>query len=167
MQKDDTTDPLNQAFAALPREYPTDAAEEERTARALRAAGYLGRPRGTRRFVPMALRIAAAVALLATGFLYGTYRESRHTLEVLLAERDLDAAAHSALVQRAGSAYVRAIAEFGDAEAAPPEAREAALAALRAAALAVLRMDPASPLSSDLLRAINRGRREPARVIWF
>src|SRR6185295_1952714 len=80
----------------------------------LRAEGYFQRSGVLWRRTILA---AAALALFAVGIATGSFATRRNSLEDLLARNDLTVPDRILLLQRAGSAYVRAAQGYADATA--------------------------------------------------
>src|SRR4051812_3563755 len=100
------------ALAALPRVLPLAAGETGRMVHRLRAAGFFrARAHAWRR----TMLAAAALLLFALGAAAGAYATRRNALEDLLARGDLSVPERILLLQRAGSAYVRAAQSYADA----------------------------------------------------
>ncbi|MDH4044463.1 MAG: hypothetical protein OEW06_08400 [Gemmatimonadota bacterium] len=170
------------AFARLPREQAPGRMLEERTVHALRAQGLLGRGRQTSppvwRTWPTAA--AAAVALFVSGIAVGQWIGSRTVAESMTAVRDRSALEAAAAVQRAGSAYVTALAalaEFADSTTNPGfvQGREVALTALYAAARELTQLTPDDPLAVAIRQRLEAFRsangngeaQDIHRVAWF
>src|SRR5439155_8973502 len=96
-------------LALLPREAAVAPDEFERLRRRLSQDGFFRPPMQRWRVPALA---AAAVLLLATGFAAGRFLARRDSLEDLLARRNLSAGDRILLLQRAGSAYVRAAQSY-------------------------------------------------------
>jgi hypothetical protein len=157
-------------FAQLPREAVVTADEADRTVARLNEAGFFVRPR---RRVPWPLAAAAAVVVFALGVAAGAGYTRRNSLEELLSQRDLSAADRVLLLQRAGSAYVRAAQSYADATAhIDSSAVEVASQVLIGAAHAVARTSLDGGLSARLTSALQPGTTAPASLIrkpvtWF
>jgi hypothetical protein len=130
--------------------------------------------RAWRRVAQLTVGLAASLALFAGGTLWGEARASQRTLEALLQQRQPDARTAATLVQRAGSAYVTSVADFGSRQqlagdpAAVAQGREVARAVLRAAAAEVVRLDPGDPLAREILRSSAPAPEQRARnIVWF
>ncbi|MEJ7809843.1 MAG: hypothetical protein WKG32_05425 [Gemmatimonadaceae bacterium] len=171
----------------LPREDDLAPSEEDRVVRVLRAHGFL--PSGavpdrrqvravTLHYLRTVSTIAAAVALFASGVAFGAHLESRRGIEALLAVRDQDARHTAALVQRAGSAYVIALARLASADSAPSaealQGREAAQATLRAAAASFARLGLGGAVAERIHLALGTaasrcasGEAKGNDLIWF
>jgi hypothetical protein len=158
-------------FAALPRSSAPDPGVEERVVAWLRVDGYF-RPRD-RRFV-RAVAIAAGLLIFvlggALGALVGVQYARRNALETQIAQRDLTVAERVLLLQRAGSAYVRAAHAYTDATArADSTAVEVASQVLVGAAQAMARSRLDSRVSAGLTAVLQRGS-SPAdkpSILWF
>jgi len=188
MQDDDLTREEREALDALPRERDPGPLLEERTVRALRASGLLGRGERIGRpvFSPAwaSAAAAAAIALFVSGFTVGHWIQARHTEKLLVSLHERDAAQTAALVQRTGSAYVAALAALADAADSSrvrgraagrdvTQGREVAVNILHAAANQLVRIAPEEPLAARILQGLDRaaGRDSVAgadqQVIWF
>jgi hypothetical protein len=139
-------------FAALPRESELDAAGEERVVKALHAEGYFRRAPRRAQWV---LKLAAAAALFAAGGFAGNRYAMRNSLETNLARRDLSLSDRVLLLQRAGSAYVRAANGYADATVrVDSSAVEVASQVLVGAAMAVARRSLDGGMSTRLATAM-------------
>jgi hypothetical protein len=184
MHDDELTPAERASMGALPRELRPSPDLEERTVRAMRAAGLLRGRAPLRLHVPRLLWVGAAAAsfaLFVGGFALGAWIESRHTTAMVMAVQQRDAENAAALVQRTGSAYVSALtslASFADSARSPElaQGREVAVNALHAAARQMVRIAPEDPLTVDILQGMSRAARrdttsmaaaEPRRVVWF
>lgn len=98
-------------FEALSRNDPVPPTEADDLLRRLRAEGTFHRHRTWR--VPV--QIAAAIALLVIGGVIGARLNERHSLEGQLARSDMSVADRVLVLQRAGSAYVRAAQAYANA----------------------------------------------------
>ncbi len=161
------------ALRTLPDEVAPPPGEEDRTVRALRRRGLLPPPRWRRYGVPLT-RVAAALVIFAAGAVYGDARATRWAMDTLLEQRDRDTRATALLVQRAGSAYVRALGDLArDARSTPADpalagGREAALATLRAAAAQLQLLAPPDAVNADLRGTGTASPQPDARkVYWF
>jgi hypothetical protein len=172
------------AFEALPRERIPNPGLEERTVRTLRRRGLLRAPRrsGITLTPKWATAMAAAVvALVVGGFALGQYAGSRQTAEAMLAMHEQGTLELAVEVQRAGTAYIRALAALaespgrGDSEA-HEQGREAAVAALSAAAELVASLTPDDALATSILRVSEGTRRDRPgpgeagaehKIVWF
>lgn len=132
----------------LPRERIPPADLEDRTVAALRRRGLLS---GSRRRPAWpawpawsVAAAAAAAALFAAGFSIGQARGARQTVEVVEALREADAARTAALIQRAGSDYVAALAALAESAGAGDSApgREVARGVVRTALTELARQEP-------------------------
>jgi hypothetical protein len=185
MHDDDLTPQERAAFAALPRERNPGEMLEERTVRALRAHGLIGRPERHGIVLSPAWLTAAAAALVAVftfGFALGQWLESRESKRTLVELRRQDAAQAAAMVQQTGSAYLAALSALTEASRASnprdvAQGREVASTILQAAANEMVRLAPEDPLTQQILRGLERtarpdsgtGRRVDAtrQVAWF
>ena len=150
-------------FAELPREIPVDDGEVDRMIRRLRSVGLLRRKSRVWRYATLA---AAAVILFALGAAFGSYVTRRGSLEDMLARRDLEVSDRILLLQRAGSAYVRAAQGYADATAhTDSSAVEVASQVLIGAAHAVARSNLDAGMAARLAAALQPPPRKP--VIWF
>lgn len=139
-------------FDQLPRAAGAPAGEADRIVGALREEGFLRR----RRPVTVALlQAAAGLALVAGGAVIGARYERAGSLEGQLARADLSVNDRVYLLQRAGSAYVRAAHAYAqESTGADSMAVEVASRVLIGAASAVARSGLRSPLSTDLVSVI-------------
>ena len=139
-------------FTALPRESELNTGQEERVVNALRGEGYFRRaPRRTR----WMLQLAAAVALFVAGGFAGNRYAMRNSLETRLARIDLSLSDRVLLLQRAGSAYVRAANGYADATVRiDSSAVEVASQVLLGAALAVARRSLDGGMTTRLAAAM-------------
>lgn len=163
-------------FAQLPREATPPAEEEERLVGALRAEGFFCSQVASPRRTPVhrMLQLAAAVVLLAAGGVAGAHIATRDSLETLLEIRELSLTDRVLLLQRAGSAYVRAAHGYADAAATTDStAVEVSRQVLIGAAHAVARTDLDGGLSqrlASMLRASAPSSTSPVArqsPIWF
>jgi hypothetical protein len=168
---------LGPSMDALPRELDPGDLLEERTVRALREAGLLGR----RRVIPrawLAGAVAASLALFASGLALGQWLGSRNATELLVARDNASLQQTAEAVQRAGNAYVQALSAL--AESGQPRtsadalyARETALTTLHQAANQMVRISPNDPVAANILQGLDQAnvrpqeRRNTRRVIWF
>ena len=183
--RSESSGPEQAVFAALPRERDPGRALEERTVRALSKRGLLaqgGGPRWASRPL-LAIGLAASVALFALGVAVGQWLGTRTVTESMTVAQERTAMQAAAAVQRAGSAYVTALAaltaftQLADSADASPlaQGREAALAALTAAVRELVVLAPDDPLAGSIQELIER--RWPSRpetdgievrnVVWF
>jgi hypothetical protein len=175
------TPELRGALDALPRERDPGRLLEERTVRALRAAGAIERPvaRGWRR-IPAAWltgAVAAGFALFIGGLAMGQWVGARQARELVELDRIGDPRSAAMAVQRTGSAYVEALARlasFSDGGEAPQqvEGREVATRMLQAAADELIRIAPDDPIAAAVMAAFQRDTARPTpsqkqRVVWF
>jgi len=174
MHDDDLTPEERAAFAALPRERDPGEMLEERTFRALRARGLIGRPERHGIVMSPAWLTAAAAALVAVftfGFALGQWLESRENSKTLVELRRQDAAQAAAVVQQTGSAYVAALSALTRASRSSnaedvAQGREVATTILHAAANEMTRLSPNDPLTEQILRGLQHaaGRDSLSRV---
>lgn len=127
-------------FDTLPRDSGMPPGGEDRLVAALRDEGYFRRRGGH----PGWMRLAAAVALFAAGGVVGAITNARvangNTIEGQLARADLTLDQRVLLLQRAGTAYVRAANSYAEATTAiDSTAVEVASQVLMGAAHAVAR----------------------------
>ena len=162
---------------ALPRELQPSDLLEERTVRALRDAGILGRRRViTRAWAAGAL--AASIALFSSGLALGQWSAARNAERMLVAQQNANLQQTAAIVEKAGNAYVQAMASL--AESSQPRtsadalyARETALTILHQAANQMVRIAPNDPVAVNILQGLDQAntrppeRRKGRRVIWF
>ena len=125
------------AFDALPRESTLAPGEADPLVAALRSGGFFRR----RTRVPtVLLQLAAAAVVFAAGGVVGTKMASQHTIESMLERTDLSLDDRVYLLQRAGSAYVRAANGYASATSVVDSAAvEVASKVLMGAAHAVAR----------------------------
>jgi len=151
-------------FAELPRTTALTPGEFERLAGRLRDEGLL-RPR---RYVARWISgVAAAAAVFALGTFAGVRYAQKNSLEQQLARNDLTVSDRVLLLQRAGSAYVRAAQGYADATAhVDSTAVEVASRVLLGAAHAVARNGLDAGLSHGLTTVLTPVvNRKP--VTWF
>jgi hypothetical protein len=151
-------------FADLPRTAALTPGEFDRLAVRLRDEGLL-RPR--HRVTRWAGALAAAAAVFALGVFAGVRYAQRNSLEQQLARADLTVSDRVLLLQRAGSAYVRAAQGYADATAhVDSTAVEVASRVLLGAAHAVARNGLDAGLSRGLTTVLTPVvNRKP--VTWF
>jgi len=163
-------DRLERLFDELPRESTPEPRELERLVASLKAEGLLARSRRRSRWP---LQLAAAVVLLAVGGFAGARLATRNSLETMLDRTDLSVSDRILLMQRAGSAYVRAANAYAGAVAkTDSSAIEVASRVLLGAAQAVARSNLDGGLTPGLTAALRPDtmsgvRTPPRRVIWF
>ena len=166
----DHDDRLERLFAELPRESAPEAREYSRLVMRLRSEGFFVRPRRASRWL---VQLAAAGALLAVGGVVGARMATRNSLETLLERTDLSASDRILLMQRAGSAYVRAANGYAGAVAQTDStAIEVASRVLLGAAQAVARNNLDGGLTPGLAAALRTSSapgapQPPQRVLWF
>lgn len=165
--KDEALTPHERAaLEALPRERKPSALLEERTVRALRERGLLRTPgrRGAR--APWRLAAAAAaIALFAAGTAFGQWLGVRQAADTIATVQRDDAMAAALQVQRAGTAYLDALATLVTAagEADPTvarQAREVALAVYRGASEEIGRLQQQDSSAAGQ-------ESEVRHVLWF
>ena len=173
---DDAWD-LGPAVDALPRELEPGDLLEERTVRALREAGLIGRRRAIPRLW-LAGGLAASIALFASGLALGQWLGSRSAADMIVAQRSESLQQTAESVQRAGNAYVQALSALAESEqprtsADALYARETALTTLHQAANQMVRISPNDPVAANILQGLDQAnarppeRRNTRRVIWF
>lgn len=209
MNDDDLTPDERSAFADLPRERRPSDLLEERTVGALHAAGLLGARRRRDPWLawPRAAAAAAVLALMAGSFAAGqrvgaggAAAELRRLASsgALVGRSDgangtgggpasdpvgrspAGPLATAVDVQRAGSAYIAALARLtaapaGTDTAAALESREVAIATLLGAAQILARLDPRQPIARSLLAGLEKTGPAPADttqasrrdIVWF
>lgn len=168
---------LSSAVEALPRELDPGDLLEERTVRALRAAGLIGRRRAFSRGW-IAGATAAAIALFSSGLALGQWMAARNATNMMVAQQHADLQQTAAVVERAGNAYVQAMSKL--AESSQPRtsadalyARETALTILHQAANQMVRLAPNDPVAVNILQGLDQANARPPehrkgrRVIWF
>ncbi|HYV96388.1 MAG TPA: hypothetical protein VE967_02910 [Gemmatimonadaceae bacterium] len=139
-------------FDALPRESELNTLTEQRLVNTLRAEGYFrARVRRTASLVAAAAAVACLVAGGIAGYQYGM----RNSLENRLSQTNLSLNDRVLLLQRAGSAYVRAANGYADATTrVDSTAVEVAQQILMGAAQAVARRSMDGGLTVRLARAM-------------
>lgn len=161
------TEEERRLFAALPRELDGDPDTETRLIAELSREGFFGRRHGASRIW---LQAAAAAALLFLGGLAGARLEERRSLEAMIDREDLSANERVLVLQRAGSAYVRAAHAYADAVAETDStAVEVASQVLIGAAQAVARSDldgGLTPRLTAVLASDAAESTEPPRI-WY
>ena len=161
---------LERLFRELPRESPPEPRELDHLVTALRAEGFLQPRRRPSRWV---LQAAAAIVLVVLGGAVGARYASRNSLESMLERTDLSLPDRILLMQRAGSAYVRAANAYAASAAQNDStAIEVASRVLLGAAQAVARNNLDGGLTPDLTAALRTTAGQPSatsrqRVIWF
>jgi len=166
---DEVDERMQRLLAALPRESPPEPRELRALVTALKAEGFLRR----RDRLSWVLQIAAAVVLLVLGGVAGASVARRNSLEAMLARTDLSLSDRILLMQRAGSAYVRAANSYASAASQTDStAVEVASRVLLGAAQAVARSKLDGGLTPSLTAALRATAAEPApaprqRIIWF
>jgi hypothetical protein len=169
------TDHERDLFDSLPREADSADADphaEAEMVRALRTEGYFTH----RRRRPAAWQLAAALVLFAagagTGAFVGTQVSMRHSLEGMLSRDDLSLPDRVLLMQRAGSAYVRAADGYASATRnIDSSAVEVASQVLIGAAQAMARNRLDGGVGAQVtavMEAIPGARRAPSPpIIWY
>lgn len=158
---------LQPLLDALPRTATLEPGQADRIVAQLRREGFFRR---RNRPLQWAMRAAAAIVIFALGAGAGVRYARRNSLEEMLARKDLTVADRVLVLQRAGSAYVRAAQSYADATArVDSSAVEVASRVLLGAAHAVARSSLDAGLSerlSSVLRPVaNTQNNKP--VIWF
>jgi hypothetical protein len=164
MEHDDSLDDELDFLGDLPRTASLTPGEFERLAERLRDEGLLRPRRHPLRWLGAA---AAAAAIFALGAFAGARYAQKYSLEQMLARTDLTVAERVLVLQRAGSAYVRAAQGYADATAhVDSTAVEVASQVLLGAAHAVARNGLDAGLSHGLTTVLTPvANRKP--VIWF
>jgi hypothetical protein len=164
----DQDDDMLRLFAELPRTAPLAPGQVDRLVAELRREGFFHKHRVLR----WGIRAAAAALIFAVGALAGSQYARRNSLEEMLARKQLSVADRVLLLQRAGSAYVRAAQAYADATArVDSNAVEVASRVLLGAAHAVARSSLDAGLSERLTSVLQpaivpvSSPRKP--VIWF
>jgi len=171
------------AFAALPKTREPTRLMEERTVTALAEHGLLGREQQPRRrILAVAVGVAAAAALFVGGIAVGQWLGTRAVANSMAVAQHETALEMASAVQRAGSAYVTALAalsRLADSTANGPavaQGREAALTALYAAAYELVQLAPDDPIAvaiHDRLEDLRRTQESTndqqvvRHVVWF
>jgi hypothetical protein len=161
------TEEERRLFAALPRERPGDPGTELRLLETLAREGYFRRTRG-RSWAW--LQVAAAAALLLLGGWMGARVERGRSLEAQIDREGLSANERVLVLQRAGSAYVRAAHAYADAVAETDStAVEVASQVLIGAAQAVARTDLDGGLTPRLTAVLASDAADPDAppAIWY
>ena len=160
---------LRRRLRELPRESAVNPRELDHLVTALRAEGFL---QSRRRALFWMMQLAAAIVLAVLGGFVGARIATRNSLESRLERTDLSVSDRILLMQRAGSAYVRAANAYAGAVAKTDStAVEVASRVLIGAAQAVARSNLDGGLTPDLTAAL-RPTSAPTpvqrqRVIWF
>lgn len=161
---------LRRRLRELPRESPVKPRELDHLVTALRAEGFL---RSRRHLSFWVMQLAAAIVLAVLGGFVGARIAMRNSLEVRLERTDLSVSDRILLMQRAGSAYVRAANAYARAVAKTDStAVEVASQVLVGAAQAVARSNLDGGLTPNLTAALRPASVSPPptqrqRVIWF
>jgi hypothetical protein len=150
---------------SLPREDPVPAEEADELVAALRREGLIGRQN---RFRPLVF-LAAAAALLFAGGIGGSWMERRNSLEGALERTAMTPTERVLLLQRAGSAYVKAAQSYSDAVGhTDSTAAEVASQVLLGAASAVARSRLDEGLSERLTIALaSTPAKTKTNIIWY
>ena len=169
-------------FAALPREREPGRLLEERTVKALQRERLIGRslrPRWYRRAPLVAAGVAASIALFASGLAVGQWLGTRTVADSMAAANSQTAMQAAAAGQRAGSAYVLALAALTQlaettANAAVAPGREAAVNSLHAAVRELVLLAPDDPMAVTLRQELERvssggdaGVTQVNNLVWF
>jgi hypothetical protein len=162
-------DELARLFAELPRTTSVDAGDTDRIVERLGREGFF---QARRRPFGWMLQAVAAVLIFVAGTFAGSRYAHRNSLEEMLDRKQLSVADRVLLLQRAGSAYVRAAQSYADATAhVDSNAVEVASRVLLGAAHAVARSSLDAGLSERLTTAMQPviAPVSPARkpIIWF
>jgi hypothetical protein len=151
----------------LPREDPVPEREADDLVAILQSEGLVGHRRSLR-IISM---LAAAAVLLAAGAVGGVFLTNRNSLERALARTDLTVSDRILLLQRAGSAYVRAAQQYADAvDRTDSTAMQVASHVLVGAASAVARSQLDGGLSARLtsvLAAVPAPAAKTPNIIWY
>jgi hypothetical protein len=162
-------DDLARLFAELPRTASIGEGDTDRIVERLRREGFFQARRRSFRWM---LQAVAAVLVFVAGAFAGSRYAHRNSLEEMLDRKQLGVADRVLLLQRAGSAYVRAAQSYADATAhVDSNAVEVASRVLLGAAHAVARSSLDAGLSERLTTAMQPvvAPASPARkpIIWF
>jgi hypothetical protein len=163
-------DRLTRLFGELPRDSALEPRELDGLVTALEAEGFF---RARSRRTAWVVQLAAAAVLLVVGGIGGARIATRNSLEARLERTDLTVSDRILLMQRAGSAYVRAANAYAGAVAQTDStAIEVASRVLLGAAQAVARSNLDGGLMPGLAAALRTGASpavpaSPQRVIWF
>jgi hypothetical protein len=163
----DLTEAERAALASLPRFAMPPKHIEDVLVRTLRRDGFF-----RRRTRSLWLQLAAALLLLALGAAGGVHSARRHSLEAMLARRDLSSNERLLLLQRAGSAYVTAAQAYARAATAIDSvAVEVASQTLVGAARAVAQSSLDAGLSARLTSILEpppaRHPPQVRQIIWY
>lgn len=151
-------------LATLPRVEAVHDDERDRLIERLRGEGFF---RSRRHPIRWVAGVAAAVFVFAAGVWTGANYVQRHSLEGLLGRGDLTATDRVLLLQRAGSAYVRAAQSYADATAhIDSTAVEVASQVLLGAAHAVARSGLDAGVSQGLSRVLTPVINHKP-IVWF
>jgi len=168
-EPNELNDGLCRLVRELPRESAIDPRELDHLVTALRAEGFFARRRRPGAWVA---QLAAAIALVLLGGVAGARLATRNSLEVMLERRDLAVGDRILLMQRAGSAYVRAANGYAGAVArTDSSAVEVASRVLLGAAQAVARSHLDGGVTPKLVEALGTPAQsmpvQRQRVTWF
>jgi hypothetical protein len=169
-KQDDWSDSERIALRALAREETVSSSLADSTVAALHTRGLLRRGSQRRTWLPIAAT-AAALALFAGGFALGQTRGIRTGHELAMAAMtatpDDDADELAFVLQRTGSAYLRALSALAelDAARASPQATEAAITITEAALDEVSEIARDSTTRNQLVRRIEANT--ASQSIWY
>lgn len=169
------------ALDALSRELEPGRLLEERTVRALRARGLLGRNRAAvggrvgigRSPAWWVAAVAAGLALFFGGLALGQARSDAAAYDLARALRTAESAERPSLIQQTGTLYVDALASLAASASGDPEVVgtgvEVGLAALYAASYELARLHPRDARLREVLRVLEAPPQEDgaADVHWF
>ena len=155
-------------LASLARTSEPAPGVENRVVASLRREGLVVRRRPV---APMLLGLAAALLLFVSGVWVGARVARRGSLEAQLTRDDASAAERVLVLQRAGSAYIRAMQRVATAAPRDSTAAEVATQALTGAAFAAARARLDSGLSPRLVAFFEASRPTSAgsgpTLIWY
>jgi hypothetical protein len=165
-------DDARELFASLPRTLPLDDGETDRMVGRLRREGLVSSASRPHRYRVYALQAAAALVIFAAGALAGARYTRQGSLEDMLTRTDLSVDDRVLLLQRAGSAYVKAAQGYADATAhVDSSAVEVASRVLLGAAHAVARTSLDDGLSKRLTSVLAAPSVTPVsdhkQITWF
>jgi hypothetical protein len=170
LDSNELVEKLRRRLRELPRESAVKPRELDHLVTALRAEGFL---RSRRHLSFWLTQLAAAIVLAVLGGFVGARIAMRNSLEARLERTDLSVSERILLMQRAGSAYVRASNAYAGAVAKTDStAVEVASRVLVGAAQAVARSNLDGGLTPNLTAALRATSGPPTsvqrqRVIWF